>query len=153
MKNEIKKTYWAIVPDRLPAPSGTLEHHVYKNDANHGGTLSDVSIDKEPSYLLKEIFDECDESNQFRELSAIKYSFWPIIFLACRHHRQPIPMHFLQDLLMELYSYYKLSLFCILTMFSISFSIRIHRLFKLSHALPVVPLPATGSKTKSPSFV
>jgi hypothetical protein len=79
-------------------PGDSSEEHFYKNDANHGGTLSDVSIDKEPSDLLKEIFDECEESNQFRELSAIKYSLWPIIFLACRHHRQPIPMHFFQDI-------------------------------------------------------
>lgn len=79
-------------------PGDSSEEHFYKNDGLHGGTLSDVCIDKEPPELLDEIFQECETSNQFRELSAIKYSLWPIILLACRHHRQPIPMHFLMDI-------------------------------------------------------
>ena len=30
---KIKKTYWAIVPNRLKQPSGSLRHYVYKDDA------------------------------------------------------------------------------------------------------------------------
>ncbi|UJS25259.1 hypothetical protein [Thiothrix winogradskyi] len=79
-------------------PGNSSEEHFYKYSANHGGTLSDISVDKAPSELLDEVFEECEVSNQFRELSAIKYSFWPIILLACRHHRQPVPMHFFMDI-------------------------------------------------------
>lgn len=79
-------------------PGNSSEEHFYKYSANHGGTLSDISVDKAPSELLDEVFKECEVSNQFRELSAIKYSFWPIILLACRHHRQPVPMHFFMDI-------------------------------------------------------
>ena len=79
-------------------PGKTSETHFYKYDENHGSTLSDVSIDKSHAELLAEVFQECETSNQFRELSAIKYGFWPIILLACRHHRQPVPMHFLKDM-------------------------------------------------------
>lgn len=34
-RRSVEKTYWALVADPLPDPSGTLEHHIFKNDARH----------------------------------------------------------------------------------------------------------------------
>lgn len=34
-RRSVEKTYWAIVADPLPGESGTLEHHVFKNDSRH----------------------------------------------------------------------------------------------------------------------
>ena len=34
-RRSVEKTYWAIVADALPDQAGTLEHHVFKNDARH----------------------------------------------------------------------------------------------------------------------
>ncbi|EDN69740.1 conserved hypothetical protein [Beggiatoa sp. PS] len=79
-------------------PDETSEEHYYKNDALHGATLSHVGIDKEQKIFLYELFKECDESAHFNELSAVKYNHWPIILLACRHYRLPIPPHFFSSL-------------------------------------------------------
>ena len=34
-RRSVEKTYWAIVADPLPDQAGTLEHHVFKNEARH----------------------------------------------------------------------------------------------------------------------
>lgn len=78
-------------------PDETSEEHFYKNDSTHGAILSKVSVNKDQSAFLDEVFNECDESTHFKELSAIKYHHWPIIFLACRHYRLPVPFHFLKE--------------------------------------------------------
>ena len=43
-------------------------------------------------------FGECDHSPHFKELSAVKFDWWPLIIVACRHYRLPVPLHFLEDL-------------------------------------------------------
>lgn len=98
MVQKIKSDYLQDCNFQSWFPGETSEENFYKYYESHGATLSDVSIEKAPSELLDEIFQECEASNQLRELSAIKYSFWPIILVACRHHRQPVPMHFLMDI-------------------------------------------------------
>ena len=75
----------------------TSEQHLYKNDDNHGGTLSHLTID-DSEVLLSEVFTECKNSPHFHELSVIKYENWPMLLLACRHYRLPFPMHFLLEL-------------------------------------------------------
>lgn len=71
------------------------EEHLYKNSDIHGSTLSDVNVVQESEDYLADIKNECKESNEFNSLSAVKYGFWPIVLLACRHYRLPIPMQFL----------------------------------------------------------
>ena len=34
-RRSVEKTYWAMVADPLPDQAGTLEHHIFKNDARH----------------------------------------------------------------------------------------------------------------------
>lgn len=34
-RRTVEKTYWAIVPDRMPADAGELQHRVIKNDVEH----------------------------------------------------------------------------------------------------------------------
>lgn len=73
------------------------EEHFYRFDKMHGATLSDVCVTKEPSDLIEQLVSECDQSNKVYEMSAFKYSFWPIILTGCRHYRLPVPMHFIID--------------------------------------------------------
>ncbi len=73
------------------------ELHLYKNDDNHGGVLSHLTVD-DGDALLNEVFTECKNSPHFNELSVIKYQNWPMLLLACRHYRLPFPMHFLLEL-------------------------------------------------------
>ncbi len=76
----------------------TSEEHLYRNSDIHGATLSHVSLGDEATSFIAEIENECNQSDHFNNLSAVKYSFWPIVLLACRHYRLPVPMHFLIDL-------------------------------------------------------
>lgn len=74
------------------------EDHFYRFDKIHGATLSDVCVTKDPSYLMEQLNSECKQSNKLYEMTAFKYSFWPIILTGCRHHRLPVPMHFIVDI-------------------------------------------------------
>ncbi len=78
-------------------PDTTSEEHYYKNDNLHGAAFLGVYVDKEPKSFLADVFNECEESAYFQELSAIKYGHWPLILLASRHYRLPIPLHFLKS--------------------------------------------------------
>ena len=74
------------------------EKHFYRFDKMHGATLSDVCVTEPPEELIKQLNDECQQSDKVYELSAFKYSLWPIILVGCRHYRLPVPMHFILDL-------------------------------------------------------
>lgn len=75
----------------------TSEEHFYRFNKMHGATLSDVCVTDEPDELINQLVSECDQSNKIYEMSAFKYSFWPIILTGCRHYRLPVPMHFIID--------------------------------------------------------
>lgn len=75
-------------------PDETSERHLYTNSDGHGATLSDVCVERAKEDLIKQVFEECDHLPHFHELSAVKYGFWPIIAVACRHYRLPVPPHF-----------------------------------------------------------
>ena len=79
-------------------PDATSEEHYYTNDALHGAAFLGVYIEKDHKEFLEDLFSECEESAHFHELSAIKYGHCPLLLLASRHYRLPIPLHFLQEL-------------------------------------------------------
>jgi hypothetical protein len=79
-------------------PDEESEQHFYKNTDNHGAVLSNVCVDRSKEEFLKQIFSECDSSPQFRSLSAVKEGLWPIVLVACRHYRLPVPMHLMENL-------------------------------------------------------
>ncbi|WPD25050.1 MAG: hypothetical protein SD837_10900 [Candidatus Electrothrix scaldis] len=79
-------------------PDATSEEHYYTNDNLHGAAFLGVYIDKDHKSFLEDLFSECEESAHFHELSAIKYGHWPLLLLASRHYRLPIPLHFLKGL-------------------------------------------------------
>lgn len=70
------------------------EVHLYKNTAIHGATLSHVPIDQTATDFLKVVWDECDHSDTFNKLSCAKNGLWPLILVACRHYRLPVPIDF-----------------------------------------------------------
>ena len=79
-------------------PDDTSEQNLYTNTENHGAVLSDINVDQSLEAFADQIFGECDHSPQFKELSAFKYGVWPLILVACRRYRLPIPIHFFKDL-------------------------------------------------------
>jgi len=77
-------------------PDEATESLLYTNAGPHGATLTDVCVDRPEADLLEQVFSECDAAPHFEELSAVKLGWWPLVALACRHHRLPLPLHFLE---------------------------------------------------------
>jgi len=77
-------------------PDGSSEEHLYTNSDLHGATLSPVPVDLPKDEFLKHVFTECEATPHFDELSANRYGFWPVVTVACRHHRLPIPVPLFQ---------------------------------------------------------
>jgi hypothetical protein len=74
-------------------PDELSEQLLYTNRAPHGGTLSDVGVEKTPAEFLREVFRECERSSQFDTLSSVAHGWWPLVLVACRLHRLPLPLH------------------------------------------------------------
>jgi len=77
-------------------PDECSEAHFYTNDDRHGAVLSDVCVDRPRQEFLAQVVAECDQSSHFEGLSAVKFNWWPLIVVACRHYRLPLPLHFLK---------------------------------------------------------
>jgi len=74
------------------------ENYLYNFEEMHGVTLSHINIDQEPAKLIEEITNECQLSNGINSLSAIKFGIWPLLLVASRHYRIPVPIHFIMEL-------------------------------------------------------
>lgn len=79
-------------------PDESSETHFYSNSDTHGATLVDVPLDRSKGEFLAQVFGECEQSPHFKELSAVKSGWWPLIVVACRHYRLPLPLHLLEGL-------------------------------------------------------
>lgn len=84
---------------QLWVPHENSEASLYTGAEHHGGTLSDIPVDGEPGTVLSYVVAECVANTHFSKLSAVALGHWPIVALACRHHRLPVPPHLWADLL------------------------------------------------------
>lgn len=92
----VKKEHLSHCNFQLWYPDDSSEEHIYLNSDAHGGILSHVCVDRSMDAFLKQVFDECEHSSQFRSLSATESGLWPIVLVACRHYRLPVPLHLWQ---------------------------------------------------------
>lgn len=74
-------------------PDDSSEEHFYTNRDIHGATLSHVCIERSLNEFLDQAFAECEKLPPFDSLSAVKNGFFPVILIACRHYRLPVPLH------------------------------------------------------------
>jgi len=95
---ELKNEHMGHCNFQLWYPDEESESKLYPGDVAHGKVLCDVCVDRPPQELLEQVFGECDSSPEFRELSAVRYGWWPLILVACRHYRLPVPPHLLEGL-------------------------------------------------------
>jgi hypothetical protein len=79
-------------------PDECSEAHFYTDGDSHGAVLSNACVDRPKEELLALVFSECNQSPHFKEMSAIKFGWWPLIVVACRHYRLPLPLHLLEGL-------------------------------------------------------
>jgi len=76
---------------QLWLPDEDSEARLYRNEGNHGAMLNGLPVTADPDSALQFIEAECSADREFHKLSAIKMGHWPIILIACRHYRLPIP--------------------------------------------------------------
>ncbi len=75
-------------------PGETTEKHLYRNDEIHGVTFSHVPVDQDAEAFLETVWAECEQIGSFNKLSCIKEGMWPLLLVACRHYRLPVPIDF-----------------------------------------------------------
>ena len=76
-------------------PDEHSEDHFYQHSGAHGATLVKLDLNTSAEAFLAQVFGECEQTRHFWELSAVKYGWWPLIIVACRHYRLPLPLHLL----------------------------------------------------------
>ncbi|MGF6509404.1 hypothetical protein [Paraburkholderia sp. 32] len=77
------------------------EDHVYAGGDNHGTSLGNIPITADGGSALRILGDECAGTTSFDKLSAIRLGHWPILAMACQHHRLPLPPNLWLELLRE----------------------------------------------------
>lgn len=82
-------------------PDEKTEELLLSEDNYHGAVLSNVPIEKGQKEFLKIVFEECQQTDFFKNLTPWKYSRWPLILIACRHNRIPVPLHFFAEFYQE----------------------------------------------------
>ncbi len=70
------------------------EANLYLNKQDHGRTVLDLPITDDGSELIELMGEACDRYADFGGLSAMRTRFWPVVLMACRHWRRPVPPHF-----------------------------------------------------------
>ena len=72
-------------------PGGDSEEHFYRGSADHGLAFFGFTIERACAAMLAPIEAECVASNAFWTLSAQQHGLWPLLMMASRHHRMPVP--------------------------------------------------------------
>lgn len=70
------------------------EAHLYLGDAAHGRGLVQLPIEATGTEVIRVLKDFVRDDADLAGLSALRFNCWPVVFLACRHHRLPVPPGF-----------------------------------------------------------
>ncbi|MCV0368723.1 hypothetical protein [Filomicrobium sp.] len=76
---------------QLWTPDADSEVHLYVNSGIHGSSVTDLPIREEGRDLLERVAEACKSVGGHAELSAIQTGHWPVVLMACRHWRLPVP--------------------------------------------------------------
>lgn len=72
-------------------PGIDSEVKLYIGDTHHGVALCNVPITEDGEVAMRVVEAETGGTSPFNGLSAVKLGHWPIVALACRHYRLPLP--------------------------------------------------------------
>ncbi|WP_276620756.1 hypothetical protein [Syntrophomonas wolfei] len=92
--SEAKKKEMEHCNFQLWYPDEETEENLYTNQEPHGAILSNLNMQYTPDEYIQLVWDECRHLDYFDRLSAVKLGIWPLIIVACRHYRLPVPVHF-----------------------------------------------------------
>lgn len=72
-------------------PDEDSEDRFYTGDDRHGSMLNGVAVGEDLATGWEAIVGETEGGSHFSGLSAIELQHWPIVLMACRHYRIPVP--------------------------------------------------------------
>lgn len=84
---------------QLWLPDAASEDQLYIGERDHGLALCDIPLSETGEELFDTITEACLRERGFENLSSNRTGYWPIILLACRHYRYPVPPQFWINLL------------------------------------------------------
>lgn len=76
---------------QLWMPGPDTEALLYFSRPPHGLALCDIPITGDGEAARKILEKECSAENDYTRLSAVRLGHWPLLVMACRHSRLPIP--------------------------------------------------------------
>lgn len=74
-------------------PGGNSEEMLYRGISGHGLALTDIPVTADGAAAIKMLNSEVSSDGYLMTLSAVKHGHWPILVMACRHYRLPLPPH------------------------------------------------------------
>lgn len=74
-------------------PGETSEKMFYSDISRHGLALTDIPVTANGAAAIKMLNAEVSGDGHLMTLSAVKHGHWPILVMACRHFRIPLPPH------------------------------------------------------------
>ena len=74
-------------------PGGNSEEMLYRGISGHGLALTDIPVTADGAAAIKMLNAEVSRGGHLMTLSAVKHGHWPILVMACRHYRLPLPPH------------------------------------------------------------
>lgn len=75
-------------------PGDDTENGIYIGNTDHGFCLADLPVEGDGSALIDALQEACKRDETLASLSAVKLDVWPLVLVACRHHRLPVPPQF-----------------------------------------------------------
>ena len=78
-------------------PDEESEASLYVGGDSHGVALSGLPLSDTCAEMVEILWDEVMGSKAWNQLSAIKTGYWPVLLLACRRQRPPVPPQFWID--------------------------------------------------------
>jgi hypothetical protein len=100
--SEIQTEFLEHCSLQLWYPDDESEKGIYIGERYHGLCLSDFDFTQKKDVIIERVFDECKETKDFENLSAIKYGVFPLLLMSCRAYRLPVPMQFFENFRMKL---------------------------------------------------
>ncbi|WP_346394247.1 chemotaxis protein [Pseudomonas syringae] len=76
---------------RLWLPGADSEENLYRGRPGHGMALTSIPITADGAAAMRMLEAEISRDEHFMGLSAVENGHWPILVMACRHYRLPLP--------------------------------------------------------------
>lgn len=72
-------------------PDKNTDRYFWSGGQDHGIAIAGLDLTTNRQAYGDVLEKACEDYPQIKDISAIKTGFWPMLLLACRHHRMPIP--------------------------------------------------------------